>query len=76
MNRRKFLKITGSGAAACAFGCVTRAERQRKSRPNIIYLMSDDQLEQQNLAGDPKYADVLDGLRAQCARLNRYARAR
>ncbi len=43
MNRRKFLKITGSGAAACAFGCVTRAGRQRKSSPNIIYLMSDDQ---------------------------------
>ncbi|MBL7189802.1 MAG: sulfatase [Phycisphaerae bacterium] len=43
MNRRDFLKIAGLAILAPTVGCITQAARKARKRPNIIYLMSDDQ---------------------------------
>ena len=49
MNRREFLKTVGLGATVVAMsGCETRGQRlsgnlRIRERPNIIFLMSDDQ---------------------------------
>lgn len=42
MNRRAFLAAMGVGAAACAFPRRTGAESPRR-RPNILFLLTDDQ---------------------------------
>lgn len=43
MNRRDFLKVTGLGMAVPAFPGIVRAAKKTDKKPNIIYLMTDDQ---------------------------------
>jgi len=42
MHRRRFLKFAGAGAAALALRCDFAGAAERKSHPNIIYIMADD----------------------------------
>ncbi|MHC4743564.1 MAG: sulfatase-like hydrolase/transferase [Planctomycetota bacterium] len=43
LTRRDFLRIAGTGILVSGFGCAAKAARKARKRPNIIYLMSDDQ---------------------------------
>ncbi len=69
MNRRQFLRTFGAGAAAAALPRLAAAEKDPPRRPNVVFILTDDQRWDQMSCAGHKYLKTphLDRLAAEGA---------